>query len=55
MSEVLKTLNGIVIELRSQKPNKSNITWFLESLKKSWVPNLITSIVASVVTKLSFG
>ena len=55
MSNALQNLNGIMIELRSQKPNKGNIIGFLESLKQSWVPNLITSIIANVITKLSFG
>jgi hypothetical protein len=55
MSELIIALNNLASELRSKSPDKKRIHIILESLKQSWVPNVITSVVANVITKIALG
>lgn len=55
MSALVDVLGNLVTELRSASPDKKRITAILDSLKQSWIPNLITSIVANIITKTALG
>jgi len=55
MSALVDTLNNLVSELRSATPDKNRISTILDSLKQSWIPNVITSVVASVITATILG
>jgi len=55
MSALVDVLGNLVAELRSASPNKKRITVILDSLKQSWIPNLITSVVANIITKTALG
>jgi hypothetical protein len=55
MSALVQTLNNLVSELRSKNPDKKRIDTILASLKQSWIPNVIASVVANIITKLTLG
>lgn len=55
MSRLVEALSNLASELRSTTPNKKCIDAILDFLKQSWVPNAITSIVASIITKMPLG
>jgi len=55
MSRLVEALSNLASELRSTTPNKKRIDAILDFLKQSWVPNAITSIVASIITKMPLG
>jgi len=55
MLALAEALNNLASELRLTTPNKKRITEILDSLKQSWVPNMITSIVANIITKITLG
>lgn len=55
MLALAEALNNLASELRLTTPNKKRITEILDSLKQSWVPNTITSIVANIITKITLG
>lgn len=55
MSALVDVLGNLVAELRSASPDKKRITAILDSLKQSWIPNLITSVVANIITKTALG
>jgi len=55
MSALVKNLDNLVSELRSSAPNKSRINSILDLLKQTWVPNVITSIVANIIAKVAFS
>jgi len=47
---LLASLKEIVLELSHQSPDKSRIRSILDSLRESWVPPLIVSLVTKAVT-----
>jgi hypothetical protein len=50
MSALVESLNIIVVEMRSKKPDRKRIDEILDYLgKQKWVPNLIISIVGSII------
>lgn len=55
MSALVENLDNLVSELRSPIPNKNRIDSILNFLKQTWVPNVITSIVANIVTRMALG
>ena len=48
---LVNALSNISVELNHPTPDKSKITNILNSLKETWVPPLIVSIVTQLVTK----
>jgi len=48
---LLSALRSIVAELNNPSPKKSKIRGILDSLKESWVPPLIVSLVTTAVAK----
>jgi len=50
MSKLVDTLKNVVSELRSANPDKTRISAIVDSLKQSWIPNVITSVVASIIS-----
>ena len=48
---LLQTLEGIVAELRSPKPDRSRIGRAIDSLKDTWVPGAIVSTVVALIAK----
>ena len=55
MTTLVENLNSIASELRSARPEKGRIDMFLDSLKKEWIPSVISSIVANIITKVAFA
>lgn len=55
MSELVENLNKLASELRSSTLDKQRANTILDSLKQSWIPNVITSVVASIITKMALG
>lgn len=55
MSALVETLNSLVSELRQPTPNKTRISSTLDSLKETWVPNVITSLIAGIITRVALG
>ncbi len=55
MSALVQALNNLTSELRSTSPDKKRINAILDSLKQSWVPNVITSVVANIITRIALG
>jgi len=55
MSELVENLNKLASELRSTTLDKQRANTILDSLKQSWIPNVITSVVASIITKMALG
>ena len=55
MSELVETLNNLASELRRPMPNKTSISSMLASLKQTWVPNVIASLVANIITRVVLG
>lgn len=55
MSALVKALNKLASELRSTTPSKKRINAILDTLKQSWVPNVISSVVASIITRTTLG
>lgn len=55
MSELVETLNNLASELRRPIPNKTSISSMLASLKQTWVPNVIASLVANIITRVVLG
>ncbi len=51
ISALVRTLNELTFELRSKTPDKKHINAILDSLKQSWIPNAIISMVTSIITK----
>ncbi|MBU2008738.1 MAG: hypothetical protein KJ624_02640 [Chloroflexi bacterium] len=51
MSALVKALDNLAAELRSTTPDKKRISAVLDSLKQSWIPNVITSVIANIITK----
>ena len=50
MSALVQILGNLAVELRSASPDKKRISTVLDSLKQSWIPNLIASVVANIIT-----
>jgi len=48
---LIGSLSAMSNELRSQKPDKEKISKVYQSLKNTWVPSLITSVLASILTQ----
>jgi hypothetical protein len=48
---LLQTLNQIIGQLRGPSPDRGIITRLYESLRNTWVPGVITSVVGSVLTR----
>jgi hypothetical protein len=48
---LLQTLEGIVAELRSPKPDRSRIGRAIDTLKDTWVPGAIVSTVVALIAK----
>ena len=48
---LIESLNAISKELKSQTPNKQGISKIYQSLKNTWVPQLITSFLGSILAK----
>jgi len=48
---LIESLHAVSKELKSQTPNKQGISKIYQSLKNTWVPQLITSILGSVLAK----
>jgi len=46
---LLQTINQIVHQLKEPSPDKSIISRLYESLKNTWVPGVIVSVVGSVL------
>ena len=44
-------LKTMVTELNRPSPDKGTIRGILDKLNNSWVPPLITSVIANVITK----
>ena len=55
MSALVQALNNLASELRSSSPDKKRISVILDSLKQSWIPNVVTSVVANIITKITLG
>lgn len=55
MSALVETLNNLVSELRQPAPNKTRIGSIVASLKQTWVPNVIASLVANIITRVALG
>jgi hypothetical protein len=55
MLALAEALDNLAAELRLATPNKKRITQILDSLKESWVPNTITSVVANIISKTALG
>lgn len=51
LNALIQTLHKISIQLQSSSPDKGVIKQLYNSLKNSWVPGAIVSIVGSVLTK----
>lgn len=51
LNTLIQTLHKISIQLQSSSPDKGVIKQLYNSLKNSWVPGVIVSIVGSVLTK----
>lgn len=48
---LIGSLSAMSNELKSQKPDKEKISKVCQSLKNTWVPSLITSVLASILTQ----
>jgi hypothetical protein len=48
---LLQTLNQIISQLRGASPDRGIISRLYESLRDTWVPEVITSVVGSVLTR----
>jgi hypothetical protein len=55
MSALVQTLNNLASELRSSSPDKGRINKIWDSLKQSWIPNVITSVIGSIIAKITLG
>jgi hypothetical protein len=55
MSALVQTLNNLASELHSASPDEGHINKIWASLKQSWIPNVITSVIGSIVAKIAFG
>jgi hypothetical protein len=53
MSKLTANLEAILEEMNKTKPDKSKIRIIFSSLSEKWVPGLITSVVANILTQLS--
>ena len=47
---LLDTLSEIAKEFRAKSPNKSKLKRMYESIKGTWVPGIITSVVGNLIT-----
>ncbi|MCJ7426441.1 MAG: hypothetical protein MUO17_04860, partial [Dehalococcoidales bacterium] len=48
---LIESLNAISRELKSQTPNKQGISKIYQSLTNTWVPQLITSVLGSILAR----
>ena len=48
---LLQTLEGIIAELRTPKPDRSRIGRAIDTLKDTWVPGAIVSTVVALIAK----
>ncbi len=55
MSALVQALYNLASELRSTSPDKNRINAILGDLKRSWIPNVITSVVANIITRITLG
>ncbi len=55
MSALVQTLNNLASELRLASPDKKRINVILDSLKQSWIPNVIASVIGGIVAKIALG
>jgi hypothetical protein len=55
LSALVETLNNLVAELRRPTPSKTRISSMLASFKQTWVPNVITSLVANIITSAALS
>ena len=49
---LIESLSTISNELKSQDPDKKKISRVYQSLKNTWVPSLITSVLGSILVKV---
>ena len=47
---LLNALSELAQELRAEKPDQSKVKRIYESLKNTWVPDVITSVVGNLIT-----
>jgi hypothetical protein len=50
---VLDSLNTISTELRAPEPNQSRLEMLSNSLKNTWLPGVITSVVGNLITMVT--
>lgn len=51
IQSLVDTLNQISNELKAKQPDKSKIFKVYESLKGTWIPQLIVSVLGNILTK----
>ena len=51
LQSLVEALNQISSELKAQQPNKSKISGIYKSLKETWVPQLIVSVLGYILVK----
>jgi len=51
MAALVNVLTELSGQLKSKRPDKTIIQRLCAQLKEAWVPNVITSVVASIITK----
>jgi len=51
MQTLIDSLSAMSNEVKSHKPDKEKISKIYQSLKNTWVPSLITSVLASILTQ----
>ena len=52
---LVASIEDLISELESKNPSGTRVQQIMESLKNSWVPNVITSLIANLLSKISFG
>jgi len=55
MSALVETLNNLVSELHRPTPSRTRISSMLDFLKQTWVPSVIASLVANIITRVALG
>ena len=52
---LVDALNGLASELRSTTPNRNRMREIMKVMEQSWVPNVITAVVASIIATTVVG
>ena len=55
MSALVDTLKNLVSEMRQPVPNETRIDSIVTSLKQTWVPNVIGSLIANIIARVALG